>query len=132
MQRLVSSHNPLQEAWEVYHGDPPEGFDIPAAPPSYMRGFVDGVEHERLEMSQRYDSELNTKRNNRPQRLVMQDQSDSPETDAMCGDHENFPNKHEWRDFARRLEIQRDEALMQIDLANGGKWRDMVAAHSSA
>jgi hypothetical protein len=46
-QRLVRSPNPLQEAWEAYHGEPLEGFDIPAAPPAYMRGFVDGVDHER-------------------------------------------------------------------------------------
>jgi hypothetical protein len=47
VKRLVGSPNSIQEAWEVYHGDPPEGFEIPAAPPSYMRGFVDGVEHAR-------------------------------------------------------------------------------------
>jgi len=47
VQRLVGSPNSIQEAWEVYHGDPPEGFEIPAAPPTYMRAFVDGVEYAR-------------------------------------------------------------------------------------
>lgn len=38
----------MQKAWEEYHG-PIETEDeedyIPAMPPIYMRGFVDGVEH---------------------------------------------------------------------------------------
>jgi len=51
VQRVVSSPNAIQEAWEIYHGDSPDGFDIPAAPPIYMRGFVDGVEYARNESS---------------------------------------------------------------------------------
>ena len=56
-----STPNAIQEAWENYHGDPPEGFEIPAAPPSYMRGFMDGVDYERQKTTSRYNSELNTK-----------------------------------------------------------------------
>ena len=46
-EQTKSTPNAIQGAWENYHGDPPEGFEIPAAPPSYMRGFMDGVDYER-------------------------------------------------------------------------------------
>ena len=40
--------NAIQKAWEKYHGpidDGAGGSYIPATPPAYMRGFVDGYEH---------------------------------------------------------------------------------------
>ena len=47
MLRVVSSPNPIQEAWEKYHGRLDDDEEIPPAPPVYIRGFVDGVDHEK-------------------------------------------------------------------------------------
>ena len=70
VRTVVSSPNLMQEAWEKYHGASDDLDEIPAAPPSYIRGFVDGVDHERMNVAQRYSSELSNKRRNRLSRLA--------------------------------------------------------------
>lgn len=39
----------------------------------------------------------------------------TPETDAYCLRAIGFPTGYEWREFARKLERQRDEARDQLD-----------------
>lgn len=89
--------NPIEKAWEIYHGpinleDGEEPY-LPPPPPSFARGFVDGVEH------------LREKWENRG---VLKDR-ETPVTDREW-ESSNNNNAGAWR-LARQFERERDFLL---------------------
>ena len=52
----TTKQSPIEKAWEIYHGpiDLEDGEEpyLPPPPTSFMRGFVDGVEHARRHLSE--------------------------------------------------------------------------------